>query len=57
VNERQGTFREVELGLDDAAVQEECKRCLRCDLEWIEALGLACEPVPEREAAEVYEEV
>ena len=57
VNERQGTFREVELGLDEAAVQEECKRCLRCDLEWIEALGLACEPVPEREAAEVYEEV
>ena len=56
LEERQGTFREVELGMDEAAVQEECKRCLRCDLEWLEAMGLACEPMPEREAVEVYEE-
>jgi len=24
--------------------QEECKRCLHCDLEWLESQGLACEP-------------
>jgi len=55
VEERQGNFREVELGMDERAVQEECKRCLRCDLEWLEERGLACEPMPEREAAEVFE--
>jgi NADH-quinone oxidoreductase subunit F len=40
VAEREGNFREVELGLDEAAAQAEAKRCLRCDLEWLDRLGL-----------------
>jgi NADH-quinone oxidoreductase subunit F len=31
--ERRGNWREVELGLSEVACREECKRCLRCDLE------------------------
>ena len=42
-------FREVELGLDERAAQEECKRCLRCDLEWLKEMGLAFQPVPQKE--------
>ena len=42
-------FREVELGLDERAAQEECKRCLRCDLEWLEEMGLAFQPVSQKE--------
>ena len=38
--EREGNFREVELGLDEAAAQAEAKRCLRCDLEWLDRVGL-----------------
>jgi NADH-quinone oxidoreductase subunit F len=53
LEERRGNFREVELGLDEEAVREECKRCLRCDLEWLERMQLAFEPVPERQVAEV----
>jgi formate dehydrogenase major subunit len=51
IAEREGSFREVELGLDEQAVREECKRCLRCDLEWLEELGLAFAPVAERVSA------
>jgi NADH-quinone oxidoreductase subunit F len=40
---RSGRFDEVEMLLDEHAVQEECKRCLRCDLEWLERIG---EPMP-----------
>ncbi len=40
---RTGRFDEVEMLLDEHAVQEECKRCLRCDLEWLERIG---EPMP-----------
>jgi NADPH-dependent glutamate synthase beta subunit-like oxidoreductase len=36
-------FDEVEMLLDERVVQEECKRCLRCDLEWLERIG---EPMP-----------
>jgi len=36
-------FCEVEMGLGEQAIQEECKRCLRCDLEWLERIG---EPIP-----------
>jgi hypothetical protein len=36
-------FAEVELELDARTIQEECKRCLRCDLEWLERIG---EPMP-----------
>jgi NADPH-dependent glutamate synthase beta subunit-like oxidoreductase len=53
LEERRGTFHEVELGLDALAAQEECKRCLRCDLEWLEQMKLAFQPVPERQLLEV----
>jgi NADH-quinone oxidoreductase subunit F len=36
-------FCEVEMGLPERVIQEECKRCLRCDLEWLERIG---EPLP-----------
>jgi hypothetical protein len=29
----------VELLLDEETIREECKRCLRCDLEWLESVG------------------
>jgi NADPH-dependent 2,4-dienoyl-CoA reductase/sulfur reductase-like enzyme len=48
VEKRRGDFDEVELGMDEVAVREECRRCLRCDLEWLETQGLAFEPMPER---------
>jgi NADH-quinone oxidoreductase subunit F len=34
VNERSGSFREVELPVEEGIICEEAKRCLRCDLEW-----------------------
>jgi NADH-quinone oxidoreductase subunit F len=42
-HKRTGRFDEVEMLLDERTVQEECKRCLRCDLEWLERIG---EPMP-----------
>jgi NADH-quinone oxidoreductase subunit F len=36
-------FVEVEMTFDEHTIQEECKRCLRCDLEWLERIG---EPLP-----------
>ncbi len=45
---RRCTFREVERAMGEETVREECKRCLRCDLEWLEEQGLAAEPVPVR---------
>ena len=48
IEERRGNFDEVELLFDEETVQEECKRCLRCDLEWLETMGLGPMPVPER---------
>jgi len=36
-------FAEVEMVFDAQTMQEECKRCLRCDLEWLERIG---EPMP-----------
>ena len=36
-------FREVELEFDASTIEEECKRCLRCDLEWLELIG---QPMP-----------
>jgi len=38
-----GGFAEVERVYDERTTQEECKRCLRCDLEWLERIG---EPMP-----------
>ena len=48
VEERQGNFNEVELPLDERTIQEECKRCIRCDLEWLETMGLELVPAAER---------
>jgi NADH-quinone oxidoreductase subunit F len=52
VAERQGNFEEVELGMDETTIREECKRCLRCDLEWLEMQGLSLDPMPERALVE-----
>jgi NADH-quinone oxidoreductase subunit F len=41
VEERIRKFTEVEAGLDEQTAREECKRCLRCDLEWLESMGLS----------------
>ena len=52
IAQREGNFREVELGLDEAAAQAEAKRCLRCDLEWLDRLGIprpTAEPVAHEE--------
>jgi NADH-quinone oxidoreductase subunit F len=40
---RRQRFDEVEMVLDERTIREECKRCLRCDLEWLERIG---EPLP-----------
>ena len=37
----QGSFAEVELGFDEHTVREEAKRCLRCDLEWLDYMKIA----------------
>jgi NADH-quinone oxidoreductase subunit F len=37
---RIGTFSEIELGFDERTVREEAKRCLRCDLEWLDYMKL-----------------
>lgn len=47
VDARLGNFREVELGLEESAAQQEARRCLRCDLEWLDVMGLP-RPVAER---------
>ncbi len=39
-------FAEVEMGYDEIMAQEEAKRCLRCDLEWLQRTG---EPIPQPE--------
>jgi len=46
---RTGNFQEVELGLAEHAAQEEAKRCLRCDLEWLDLMKI---PRPTRLEAE-----
>jgi NADPH-dependent glutamate synthase beta subunit-like oxidoreductase len=51
VEQRKDSFDEVELGLPEKAVREECKRCLRCDLEWLQVRDLPLEAVPDRQAA------
>jgi NADH-quinone oxidoreductase subunit F len=48
VEERRGNFDEVELRFDEETIQEECKRCLRCGLEWLEAMGLEYTPTLEQ---------
>ena len=38
--ERVGNFKEVEPGFDTPTAQEEAKRCLRCDLEWLDLMKI-----------------
>jgi len=38
--ERAGNFKEVETGFDEPTAQEEAKRCLRCDLEWLDLMNI-----------------
>jgi NADPH-dependent glutamate synthase beta subunit-like oxidoreductase len=48
VAERAMNFAEVEKTLPEGAIREECKRCLRCDLEWLQTRQLPFEPQPDR---------
>ena len=41
------TFDEVELGFTEEMAREECKRCLRCDLEWLRTMSGDVKPLPE----------
>jgi len=47
VAEREGNWREVEVGLSEEAACAEARRCLRCDLEWLDVVGIE-RPVPIR---------
>jgi NADH-quinone oxidoreductase subunit F len=47
---RKGSFAEVEKTMPETAIREECKRCLRCDLEWLETRDMPFEPKPDRPA-------
>ena len=51
LDERLGAFSEVELGFDERTVREEAKRCLRCDLEWLDYMKL---PKPAGDAETVH---
>jgi NADH-quinone oxidoreductase subunit F len=51
VEERCDSFVEVERTLDEVTIQEECKRCIRCDLEWLQARE--AQLAPEVEVEEV----
>lgn len=48
IAQRRRNFKELELGLAEHTAQEECKRCMRCDLEWLEKMQLPMKPQPER---------
>ncbi len=48
VARRRGTFAEVEQTWDEETVLRECRRCLRCDLEWLLEMGLPMEAQPEQ---------
>jgi hypothetical protein len=52
---RHGVFDEVEQSWDEETVLKECKRCLRCDLEWLLEMGLPQESQPDRAVAAVTE--
>jgi NADH-quinone oxidoreductase subunit F len=51
VEQRANSFEEVELGIPETAIRKECKRCLRCDLEWLQVRELPEQPQPDRVAA------
>jgi NADH-quinone oxidoreductase subunit F len=50
VQQRSDNFVEVELGFDEHTAREESRRCLRCDLEWLDACGFE-RPAVEQEVA------
>ncbi len=50
VARRRGSFDEVEESWDEDRVLKECKRCLRCDLEWLLEMDLPQTSQPERVA-------
>jgi len=52
VDERIGSFKEVELGFTEADAISEAKRCLRCDLEREEAVAEKEESIEETKAKE-----
>ncbi len=52
VEKRKGNFAEVEPCMPGEVIREECKRCLRCDLEWLRTFGLPQEAKPDRPATE-----
>jgi len=47
---RNGSFDEVEKTMPGAVIREECKRCLRCDLEWLEMKNMPFEAKLDRPA-------
>lgn len=48
LEQRCGNFDEVEHLFSEQTIQEECKRCLRCDLEWVEKMGLELTPIEDQ---------
>jgi NADH-quinone oxidoreductase subunit F len=46
VSERAGNFREVEPGFDTNTAREEARRCLRCDLEWLDWMNIQMDAIP-----------
>jgi NADH-quinone oxidoreductase subunit F len=48
IKQRANSFDEVELCMPETAIRKECKRCLRCDLEWLQVRELPEEPQPDR---------
>jgi NADH-quinone oxidoreductase subunit F len=48
IAQRRGSFAQVEQSWDETTTQEECKRCLRCDLEWLGEMELPPTSQPER---------
>jgi hypothetical protein len=44
VEQRENNFDEVETGFDEPAAQDEARRCLRCDLEWLEVMTKSPNP-------------
>jgi formate dehydrogenase beta subunit len=57
VEKSRGNFAEAECALSEDAAQEECKRCLRCDLEWIEVMEAEHAVQPVNDAVARREEV
>ena len=56
-NERRRTFEEVELGFTEEMAREECKRCLRCDLEWLRTMEGNTRPIADMYPVEPLQEV